>query len=564
MADERAKMRAAAQEQQRRAGARAAAPATTGTATSRAGTVRSAVRKPTKARLALAGPSGSGKTWTALTIARTLSPSGRVIMIDTEPSDDLNSAAELYADVFDFEVIDWRNPPFDPRDLELTITELGARGDVDVVILDSASPFWRGQGGTLDLADGRFGGWKEATPAQDRMIHAMLVCPMHVIFCTRVKQQYEVSGQGRDDMRVEKLGLAPIQRDDVEYEFQVVATIDGAHRIDIGKTRCQPLAGLSFPANDQGRFAEIYRDWIMKGEDVARVDDVQLILAAFNRIADEDERATAKRAFGREVGIPKDLQVADLGPAWLWLSTRLDVDPHPYQPSAAADGVCASCGLGRKARWHVGDELPPVRAAKAADADEANADGATGASDATGGESGPPSSDGGEAATGDEASSSPDSEGETGQSDTATTTAEPGAEPEPEQVSDPGTTAEPDTGHCAACGAPIFLTPDDAWEHADRDDDGIHEGPIVPAGEGIDVDELYAATHLAASSGDEPSSADEAEAAMVATITAEVEAMTAAAVQAASKHAGISLNGTPRTLKARYLAWRLEQASSGQ
>ena len=96
------------------------APRTTGTATSRARYVRPAVRRPTKARLAVTGPSGSGKTWTALSVAEVLAPGGRVLVIDTERGDDGQGAAELYADQFSFSTLEWL-PPYDPRDLAITL-----------------------------------------------------------------------------------------------------------------------------------------------------------------------------------------------------------------------------------------------------------------------------------------------------------------------------------------------------------------------------------------------------------------------------------------------------------
>jgi AAA domain len=325
---------------------------TTGTATSRARSLRPATRKATKARLAISGPSGSGKTWTALSIAEVLAPGGRYAVIDTEPSDDNNSAAELYADRFAFETIDWTQPPWDPRDLTLTIKELGDEG-LDVLIVDSGSAFWRGQGGTLDIAGGRFGGWRTATPAQDALVQSILRAPMHMIFCTRAKQAYTVE-EGRDGKQtVHKLGLEPIQRDDLEYEFQVVASIDIDHRIDIGKTRCADLAGLSFVANDQANLATIYRDWLARGLRLVTQTDADLLGDAFNAIGNAEERQKRKAAFVGTLGCkPTELDVERLEEAWVLAATLTGVLVHPFTPGEAEDSVCSLCSLGRRAGWH--------------------------------------------------------------------------------------------------------------------------------------------------------------------------------------------------------------------
>lgn len=358
---------------------------TTGTATSRAAQVKAAVRKPTKARLALSGVSGSGKTWTALCVAEILAPGGNVLVIDTEPSDDLNTASELYADTFTFNIIDWREPPYDPRDLALTIRELGSLGQTDVLIVDSASAFWRGTGGTLDVAGGNFGGWKTATPAQNDLVAAFLNAPFHVIFCTRAKTEYLVEEGGR---KVTKLGLAPIQRDDLEYEFQVVGMIDHEHRIDIGKTRCDDLAGKSFHANGQAELANILKRWLDRGPELIRQYDIDLITDALKLVPRGPERAKAGAEFIAAYGKPDAMPPERLPAAWSWLSAQLDVEPHPFvedgeQPEEGALPVCGSCGLGARAGWHTSSSQEPPQGPAADPAPPGEGDAPAGAEGAT-------------------------------------------------------------------------------------------------------------------------------------------------------------------------------------
>jgi hypothetical protein len=319
-------------------------PRTTGTATSRARQLRPAVRRPTLARLALSGPSGSGKTWTALSIAEVLAPGGRVVVIDTERGDDEQGAAELYADQFSFETIEWP-APYDPRDLAITLRDLGnIEPRPDVVIIDSASHFWRAEGGTLDIAGGRFGGWRVATPAQDDLVGAILASRSHVITCLRARQDYAVEEQPGGKQKVTKLGLAPVQRDDLEYEFQVVLTLDMDHRIDVGKTRAQPLAGSSWPAGQQARFAATYRDWLKSGVQLARADDVEALREVL-RTAELGKEWQA-------AGWPKvaQLDAARLDSAWGWLALQLGISPHPVEQGD--DGQCRRCGSSWRARWH--------------------------------------------------------------------------------------------------------------------------------------------------------------------------------------------------------------------
>lgn len=310
----------------------AARPRTTGTATSRLGAGHAAVRKQVRARLAISGASGSGKTWTALSVAEVLAPNGPTLVLDTEPADSWQGAAELYADRFVFDTIRWE-PPYNPRDLALTLTEAGAAhvpnsrwpgdGGYHVIIVDSASHFWRGQGGTLDIAGGKYTGWKEATPIQDALVDAILRSSAHVIICTRARQDY-VQEQGADGkQKVTKLGMAPVQRDDLEYEFQVVAQMDQQHTIEIGKTRCAALAGMQFQQNQQGKFAAIFAEWLAGGVELIGQAEADALVDAFNALDAGPAKVAAKREFAALFGKPDQLPADRLPEAEAWIAARV-------------------------------------------------------------------------------------------------------------------------------------------------------------------------------------------------------------------------------------------------
>lgn len=305
---------------------------TTGTATSRLNQGRPAIRKQTKARLAISGASGAGKTWTSLSVAEVIAPGQPVMVIDTEPSDEVTGAAELYADRFRFDTIRWE-PPYDPRDLALTVAELGhhrvpgslwpGEGGYAVIIVDSASHFWRGQGGTLDIAGGKYTGWKEATPVQDKLVETILRSPAHVIVCTRARQDY-AQEQGPDGkQKVTKLGMAPVQRDDLEYEFQVVVQMDQQHTMEIGKTRCAALAGMQFRQNEQGRFAAILAEWLAGGVELAGQATVDALVEMFDAIDDPEVRKVAKLGFVQTFGRPDQLPADRVDAAEVWITERV-------------------------------------------------------------------------------------------------------------------------------------------------------------------------------------------------------------------------------------------------
>lgn len=346
----------------------------TGTAVSRWSTRRQAVRKPSRARLMLSGATGSGKTWTALSIAARITAvsGGTIYVVDTEVSDPSQTAAELYADRFAFVTIPW-SAPYDPRDLALTLRDAAAAGDLrpeDVLIVDSLTHFWRGEGGTLDIAGGRFAGWKVATPAQEDLVHAMIAAPSHVIACTRSKMDYLVEEGANGRQTVTRVGLAPVQRDDLEYEFQVVANLDIEHSIEISKTRCADLAGRKFAANHQGDFADVYASWLERGVPLATMNDLERVRHAVASITDPARRTALKREFKTRFGEP-DYLSAEVMPAvdqWLTDHGLPEAPPTVEENLAGAHAELAAHAAAQAAQ---AAPPPPPHKLAAEDAEDA-------------------------------------------------------------------------------------------------------------------------------------------------------------------------------------------------
>ena len=196
-----------------------------------------------KMRLALFGPSGSGKTLSGLILASSIGKAeaerrgekgfGRICVIDTE-----NGRASLYAGhaalpkgfEFDRAVI---KAPFEPKNYIKLIQE-AARQGYDAVIVDSLSHAWAGKGGMLDMKDRAgegFQGWRKVSQQHGRLVDAILQTDIHIIATCRSKVEYTMvddpAKKGRKT--VKKLGMAPVFRDGLEYEFMVVWEIDMDH-----------------------------------------------------------------------------------------------------------------------------------------------------------------------------------------------------------------------------------------------------------------------------------------------------------------------------------------------
>lgn len=208
-----------------------------------------ASRKKAKLRLALIAPSGNGKTYSALEIASGLG--GKVAMIDTE-----NGSGDLYADKFEYDTVQM-NAPYLAEKYVRAIKAAEEAG-YDVLIIDSLSHAWAGEGGLLDqqgkIADsGRGNGytaWRTITPKHNQLVETILSSKMHIIVTIRSKVDY-ILEDGPDGKKIpKKVGMAPIQREGIEYEFTVVFDIDKNHVGSASKDRTGLFDG-QFPKMDK-------------------------------------------------------------------------------------------------------------------------------------------------------------------------------------------------------------------------------------------------------------------------------------------------------------------------
>lgn len=228
--------------------------------------IEKATKLQAKGRIAITGPAGAGKTYTSLLLAQELQGEGRILFLDSE-----GRSSEKYADEFDFDILPLVAPYSVQTYLE-AVKFAGEQEGYSVIIVDSLSHAWAGEGGALeqvDAAKSKYKGntyiaWRDVTPTQWKMVEAILQNPKHVIACMRTKMEYLMEKDG-GKTTVKKVGLAPIQRAGMEYEFDLVLDMDWDHRAIVSKTRMNSIADKVFlkPGKELGQ--EILA-WLSSGE----------------------------------------------------------------------------------------------------------------------------------------------------------------------------------------------------------------------------------------------------------------------------------------------------------
>lgn len=229
---------------------------------------RKAERKKAKTRIALCAPAGGGKTHSALLLASGLGK--RIALIDTE-----NGSASLEVgkkNIPDFDVVNLC-PPFDPSKYIEAIKAAEEAG-YDVIIIDSLSHAWSGSGGLLDKHDkisqikgnNSYTAWRFITPMHNALVDAILQSKCHIIATMRTKVEYSIDKDEQGKAKISKMGMAPIQREGMDYEFTTVFDIQrDSHLASAGKDRTSLFDDKIFTISKET--GKIFAKWIESGAD---------------------------------------------------------------------------------------------------------------------------------------------------------------------------------------------------------------------------------------------------------------------------------------------------------
>lgn len=248
-----------------------------------------AQREKIKTSIMLTGVSGAGKTYGGLLLAKGMVDAEfpdmsedqkwqKIGVIDTEHNRSKLAIGVEYAEgqtIGNFKHLDL-SPPYTP-DRYIKAIELMRKEDVVVIMIDSFTHAWAKEGGLLDIhhqvtensrSKNSYTAWREVNPLEAKLHSAIFEnYDTHMICTTRAKQEYSMERNEVEKMEITKLGLRPVQRDDVEYEFTLSLLIDHNHVADVMKgTRGLLERGNKFVLSTKVGH-DIYL-WAEKGVDV--------------------------------------------------------------------------------------------------------------------------------------------------------------------------------------------------------------------------------------------------------------------------------------------------------
>lgn len=313
-----------------------------------------AERDMAKLKVLLTGVSGGGKTYTMMIFLFALalheakkrgSEEPRVAVVESEKGR-LKKYVGLapHGTPWRFKVAYLTS--FAPTEYVAKIEEAGRAG-FDAIGIDSLSHEWQGKGGVLEMVDrnGKGQGWKDATPLHNMLIDAMLMSPAHIVATARSKIGYSYERNEQNKVEPKKIGMKPITRPGMEYEFDIVGDLDQSHILTISKSMCPAIdnAKMLKPGPD---FLQPVLEWLESGEVSGTVKFVSMLaddeqvrriigkLAELRRDAEKEKEILFKRYRVREFAQLKIDEAADY-------EKRLDIDlaakrKQAEQPKPAA------------------------------------------------------------------------------------------------------------------------------------------------------------------------------------------------------------------------------------
>lgn len=243
--------------------------------------VSEARREKQKALVGFIGPSGSGKTLGALRIAYGMMEEAypelsveerwkKIGVADTEHNRSMLYVGQTFNEntIGPFLHINFE-PPYSTERYLAALVAL-KRAGVDVVIIDSLSHNWNGEGGILEqhgnMGGNSFQNWNKMNRHITDMIKALVSNNIHILATMRTKNEYvmELNEKGKQQPR--KIGTKPVQKDDMEYEFMINFIVDMDHEATASKDNTNLFSEEGIVLNEEiGR--KLYR-YLELGVDV--------------------------------------------------------------------------------------------------------------------------------------------------------------------------------------------------------------------------------------------------------------------------------------------------------
>ena len=195
---------------------------------------------------------------------------GSIVLADSE-----NGSGSLYVGtqvgptrIGEYNVIDLA-PPFTAQ-LYMDAIHMAENHNMEVIIVDSLSHVWQGEGGLLDeqgkiaaRTNNSYTSWRTISPQYNQLVDTILQSKCHVITDVRAKMDYQQIKGDNGKTKVQAIGMGMVLRDGYEYETTVNFMLDADHVANATKDRTGLFDGQFFVITPETG-ARLYQ-WLSEG-----------------------------------------------------------------------------------------------------------------------------------------------------------------------------------------------------------------------------------------------------------------------------------------------------------
>lgn len=273
---------------------------------------RAAKRQNVSLLIGLAGGTGSGKSYSAMRMASGICEDKRFAVIDTEAGRALH-----YADQFNFDHGDL-HAPFTP-DAYIEAIQAADKAGYPVIVVDSISHVWAGDGGVLDWQEAeldrmagddwkkreacKMAAWIKPKMSHKAMVQKLLQVRAHLVLCFRAEQKIEMVRENGKTLIVPKQSLTgldgwiPVCEKSLPFEltasFLLTADAPGMPKPIKLQEQHRRLFPLDHPIDEES--GRKVAQWA-SGDDQEAHASFELVLAAVRDAKTIDDLKTAYSA----------------------------------------------------------------------------------------------------------------------------------------------------------------------------------------------------------------------------------------------------------------------------
>lgn len=244
-------------------------------------TFQKAKREQVRIKINIAGPAGAGKTMSSLLLGYGLIKAEHpdwdeekiwdsICVCDSECG-----SASLYVGtqvgpttIGAYNVINL-SPPFTAQSY-MDAIRMAEQHNMAVIIIDSLSHVWSGEGGLLDeqgkiaaRTNNSYTSWRTISPQYTKLVDTILQSSSHIITCARAKMEYQQVKNDAGKTQVKALGMGLELRNGYEYEVSVNFMLDNDHVANATKDRTGIFDGKYFVI-DANTGKQLYQ-WLSSG-----------------------------------------------------------------------------------------------------------------------------------------------------------------------------------------------------------------------------------------------------------------------------------------------------------